>query len=56
MTKVVERKPKDYLKKFIMDPKSVKSNASMPNLGILSEEADNLIALLDWISKVDTNG
>lgn len=56
MTKVVERKPKDYLKKFLMDPKSVKANASMPKLGISSKEADDLIAFLDWISKVDTNG
>ncbi|MDI6801111.1 MAG: cytochrome c [Thermodesulfovibrionales bacterium] len=56
MTKVVENKPKAYLKQFIMDPKSVNPNASMPKLGISSEEADNLITFLEWISKVDTNG
>jgi nitric oxide reductase subunit C len=56
MTKVIERKPKAYLKKFLMDPKSVKANATMPKLGISSEEADSLIAFLEWISKVDTNG
>ncbi len=56
MTKVVERKPKEYLKQFLMDPKSVNPKASMPKFGITSEEADKLIAFLDWISKVDTNG
>jgi len=56
MTKVVERKPAGYLKKFLMDPKSVNAKAAMPKLGITSEEADNLVAFLDWISKVDTNG
>lgn len=56
MTKIAERKPKEYLKRFLMDPKSVNSKASMPRLGITSEEADKLLAFLDWIAKVDTNG
>ncbi|MFO0753913.1 MAG: c-type cytochrome [Thermodesulfovibrionales bacterium] len=56
MTKVTEKKPKGYLKQFLMDPKAVNSGASMPKLGINAAEADNLITFLDWISKVDTNG
>jgi len=56
MTKVAEKKPKDYLKKFLMDPKSVNPKAAMPKLGISSDEADKLIAFLDWTSKIDTNG
>lgn len=55
MTKVVERKPKEYLKQFVMNPKAVNPKATMPKLGLTSEEADRLIAFLDWISKVDTN-
>lgn len=55
MTKVVERKPKGYLKQFLMDPKAVNAKAAMPTLGLSSDEADNLLAFLDWISKVDTN-
>ncbi len=56
MTKIAIRKPKSYLKQFIMDPKSVNAQAVMPKFGITSAEADNLIAFLDWVSKVDTNG
>ncbi len=56
MTKVAERKPKEYLKQFLMDPKAVNPKATMPKFGITSEEADHLIAFLEWISKVDTNG
>lgn len=56
MTKVTVRKPKSYLKKFIMDPKAVKPSAAMPTLGINDQEADNLMDFLDWMSKVDTNG
>lgn len=55
LTKVAARKPKSYLKQFVMDPKGVKGDAVMPTLGISSDEADKLIAFLDWISKVDTN-
>ena len=56
MTKVAEKKPKEYLKKWLMDPKAVNPKASMPKLGISSEEADKLLAFLEWTSKVDTNG
>jgi nitric oxide reductase subunit C len=55
MTKAVVRKPKEYLKKFILDPRTINPKAAMPKLGLSEEEADNLIAFLDWISKVDTN-
>ena len=56
MTKVVERKPAGYLKLFVMDPKAVNPKAAMPKLGLSPKEADDLIAFLTWISKVDTNG
>ncbi len=55
LTKVAAVKPKSYLKQFLMDPKGVNAHAVMPTLGITSDEADKLIAFLDWISKVDTN-
>lgn len=55
LTKTTVKKPKGYLKQFLMDPKSVNAKASMPKLGITSEEADRLIAFLDWTSKIDTN-
>lgn len=55
LTKTTENKPKGYLRQFLMDPKSVNAKASMPKMGITAEEADKLIAFLDWTSKVDTN-
>jgi len=56
MTKVVERKPVGYLKQFLMDPRGVNPKAAMPKLGLSFEEAENLVAFLTWISKIDTNG
>lgn len=55
MTKVAEHKPKGYLKKFILDPKAIRTDASIPKLGLTEEEAENLMAFLEWVSKVDTN-
>jgi nitric oxide reductase subunit C len=55
MTKATVRKPKEYLKKFVMDPRAIKPDTAMPTLGLNNQEADDLIAFLDWISKVDTN-
>ena len=56
LAKITEKKPKDYLKKFLMDPKAVNPKASMPKFGITADEADKLLAFLDWSAKVDTNG
>lgn len=55
LTKTTDKKPEAYLKRFLIDPKSVNPKASMPKLGIMPEEADRLIVFLKWISKVDTN-
>src|SRR4030065_1103416 len=55
LTKAVERKPKEYLKKFLLNPRAIKPTAAMPKLGLNEEEVNNLIAFLDWMSKVDTN-
>ena len=56
LTKTAENKPKGYLKQFLMDPKSVNPKAAMPKFGISAQEADSLIAFLEWTAKVDTNG
>ncbi len=56
LMKITEKKPKGYLKQFLIDPKSTNARATMPKLGITSEEADKLLAFLDWTSKIDTNG
>lgn len=55
LTKVVDKKPEGYLVKWLTDPKSVRKDATMPKLGISESEALDLIAFLEWNSKVDTN-
>lgn len=55
LTKTAEKKPKEYLKQYLMDPKALNLKAAMPKLGITTEEAENLIVFLEWISKINTN-
>ncbi|RME68230.1 MAG: hypothetical protein D6778_02155 [Nitrospirae bacterium] len=56
LTKITVNKPKGYLEKFLVNPRKVKPTAAMPVLGITQEEAEKIIAFLEWVSKVDTNG
>lgn len=55
MTKVTERKPKEYLKRFLLDPRTVNPRAAMPKLGLTEKEVDNLLVFLDWVAGVNTN-
>jgi len=55
LTKTAKQKPKDYLIKWLINPKAIKENAQMPVLGITQKEAEDLVALLEWVSRVDTN-
>jgi nitric oxide reductase subunit C len=56
LTKTTVNKPAGYVKKFLVNPRKVKPKAAMPVLGITEDEAEKLVAFLDWTSKVDTNG
>jgi nitric oxide reductase subunit C len=55
LTKTTVNKPKSYLKQFLVNPRKVNEGAAMPVLGITEDEADKILAFLDWTSKVDTN-
>jgi len=56
LTKVTVNKPEGYLVKFLVNPRAINPKAAMPVLGIRREEAEKIVAFLDWTSKVDTNG
>lgn len=56
LTRTAKFKPHDYLVKWLMNPKAIKPDAQMPVLGITETEAEELVELLEWVSKVDTNG
>ncbi len=56
LTKVAERRDAEWLKSFITNPQKTKPGTTMPNLGVSTQEADDLVAFFQWVNKIDTNG
>lgn len=57
LTKVVERRGKDWIKVFIKDPEAMfPGQRKMVKYDFTDEQIDQIIAFLDWCGKVDLNG
>ncbi len=57
LTKVLDRRGEGYVKAVLMSPNPWEPNGrKMVAYGFSDEEANNLIAFFDWISKIDLNG
>lgn len=60
LTKITQHRGAPYLKAFMRDPAQFYSEAKhrrvMPNPNLSDQEIDQVIAFLDWVSKVDNQG
>lgn len=57
LTKVVERRGKDWIKVFIRDPEAMfPGRRKMVTYDFTDEEIDEVIAFLEWVGNIDTNG
>lgn len=60
LTKIAQQRGPDYLKAFLAAPEKFYSEERdrrlMPNLGLAGVQIDGLIAFLDWVSRIDTQG
>ncbi len=60
LTKIAQQRGPDYLKAFLAAPEKFYSEERdrrlMPNLRLSSVQIDGLIAFLDWVSRIDTQG
>lgn len=57
LTKVVDRRGKDWIKVFIRDPQAMfPGKRKMVKYDFTDDQIDDVIAFLEWISKIDTNG
>ncbi|MCL2776759.1 MAG: cytochrome c [Polyangiaceae bacterium] len=57
LTRVVERRGKDWIRLFLHDPAKVFPNQrQMVNYGFDKDQIEDVIAFLEWIQNVDTNG
>ncbi|HET9983094.1 MAG TPA: c-type cytochrome [Longimicrobiales bacterium] len=60
LTKITQQRGAAYLKAFLKDPSKFYSEERdrrlMPTLNLSDREIDELIAFLDWVSHIDTQG
>lgn len=57
VTKVTEYRDSEWMTRFIKDPEHVWPQArKMPNLHLADEEISAVIAFLEWVDHIDTNG
>lgn len=57
MTKVYDRIGPEAIKAAVLEPEAVYADSfrKMPNLDVTDQEADDLIAFLEWVSNIDNN-
>jgi nitric oxide reductase subunit C len=60
LTKITQQRGAPYLQAFLKDPAKFYSEERdrrlMPNLRLSDREIDQVIAFLDWVSRINTNG
>lgn len=60
LTKITDQRGAAYLRAFLADPAKFyneeRDRRLMPNLNLTPTEIDQLIAFLDWVGKIDTQG
>jgi len=60
LTKIAQQRGPDYLRAFMKDPSRFydeqKVRRVMPQQSLSDQEIDDVIAFLDWISRIDTQG
>jgi nitric oxide reductase subunit C len=56
LTKVADRRDAAWLLRFLADPAEAKPGTTMPDQRLTQAEAADVVAFLDWVGHIDTNG
>lgn len=56
LTKIADRRDPAWLERFLADPAAAKPGTTMPDQRLTSAEAADVVAFLDWVRHIDTNG
>jgi cytochrome c2 len=56
LTKIADNRDTTYLKAFLADPQNIKPGTTMPNQKLAEADVVDLVAFLDWVRHIDTNG
>jgi nitric oxide reductase subunit C len=56
LTKVADLRDSSWLKAFLANPQAAKPGTTMPNQRLSEADVVDLVAFLDWVRHIDTNG
>jgi nitric oxide reductase subunit C len=56
LTKAADRRDAAWLAAYLGDPQRAKPGTTMPNQRLTQAEVADLVAFLDWVRHIDTNG
>jgi mono/diheme cytochrome c family protein len=56
LTKIADTRDTTYLKAFLADPAGLKPGTTMPDQKLTQANVADLVAFLDWVRHIDTNG
>jgi nitric oxide reductase subunit C len=56
LTKQADRRDAAWLTSFLADPQAAKPGTTMPNQRLTQADVADLVAFLDWVRHIDTNG
>jgi len=56
LTKVADRRDAAWLASYLADPAAAKPGTTMPGQGLAAADVADLVAFLDWVRHIDTNG
>jgi len=56
LTKAAERRDAAWLAAYLSDPQQAKPGTTMPNQRLTAAQVGDLVAFLDWVRHIDTNG
>ena len=56
LTKVADHRDAEWLRRFLADPAAAKPGTTMPDQRLQEAEVVDLVAFLDWVRHIDTNG
>ena len=56
LTKIADTRDTTYLKMFLANPAGIKPNTTMPDQKLTEADVADVVAFLDWVRHIDTNG
>lgn len=56
LTKVADKRSKEWLMQFLQDPEQLMPGTAMSSVSLNAGDAEYVVSFLEWVSEIDTNG